>query len=33
MARKGNNIYLRNTGKWEGRYIIGRGADGRLRYG
>ena len=33
MARKGNNIYLRNTGKWEGRYIKGRGADGRLRYG
>lgn len=33
MARKGNNIYLRNTGKWEGRYIKGRAADGRLRYG
>lgn len=33
MARKGNNIYLRNTGKWEGRYIRERMADGRIRYG
>lgn len=33
MARKGNNIYLRNTGKWEGRYIRTRMADGRIRYG
>lgn len=33
MARKGNNIYLRNNGKWEGRYIRERMADGRIRYG
>lgn len=33
MARKGNNIYLRNNGKWEGRYIRERMTDGRLRYG
>lgn len=33
MARKGTNIYLRNTGKWEGRYIRERMEDGRLRYG
>ena len=33
MARQGNNIYLRNTGKWEGRYIKGRAENGRLRYG
>lgn len=33
MARKGNNIYLRNTGKWEGRYVRERMADGRIRYG
>nr|WP_288886140.1 site-specific integrase [uncultured Blautia sp.] len=33
MARKGDNIYLRNTGKWEGRYVKGRAPDGRLRYG
>lgn len=33
MARKGNNIYLRNTGKWEGRYVKGRAPDGRIRYG
>lgn len=33
MARKGNNIYLRNTGKWEGRYIRERMPDGRIRYG
>lgn len=33
MARKGDNIYLRNTGKWEGRYIKGRTEDGSIRYG
>lgn len=33
MARTGDNIYLRNTGKWEGRYIRERMEDGRLRYG
>ena len=33
MARKGNNVYLRNTGKWEGRYVKTRMTDGRIRYG
>lgn len=32
MARKGENIYKRRDGRWEGRYIIGRRADGRARY-
>lgn len=34
MARIGNNIYFRqSTGKWEGRFIRGRQANGRLSYG
>lgn len=33
MARKGSNIYLRNTGKWEGRYIRERTENGRIKYG
>ncbi len=32
LARKGENIYKRKDGRWEGRYIIGRKADGRARY-
>ena len=32
MARKGENIYRRKDGRWEGRYIIGRKADGCARY-
>ena len=32
MARKGENIYKRSDGRWEGRYIVGRKADGRARY-
>lgn len=32
MARKGENIYKRRDGRWEGRYIVGRKADGRARY-
>lgn len=34
MARTGSNIYFRrSTGKWEGRFVRGRRADGRLCYG
>ena len=33
MARKGENIYKRKDGRWEGRYIRGRGPDGRAHYG
>ncbi len=32
MARKGENIYKRKDGRWEGRYIVGRKADGCARY-
>lgn len=32
MPRKGENIYRRKDGRWEGRYIKGR-ADGKIRYG
>ena len=32
MARKGENIYKRKDGRWEGRYIAGRRPDGRARY-
>jgi len=31
--RKGENIYLRKDGRWEGRYQRGRKANGRIRYG
>ncbi|MGG5372136.1 tyrosine-type recombinase/integrase [Enterococcus sp. AZ196] len=33
QVRKGENIYYRKDGRWEGRYAIGRKSDGRLRYG
>lgn len=32
MARKGENIYKRKDGRWEGRYIIGRRPNGRAQY-
>ncbi|MCI8525300.1 MAG: site-specific integrase [Oscillospiraceae bacterium] len=32
MARKGENIYKRRDGRWEGRYLCGRKPDGRARY-
>ncbi len=32
MARKGENIYKRRDGRWEGRYPIGRNANGRTKY-
>ncbi|MEQ7195940.1 tyrosine-type recombinase/integrase [Enterococcus avium] len=30
---KGENIYYRKDGRWEGRYVIGRKSNGRLKYG
>ncbi len=32
MARKGENIYKRKDGRWEGRYIVGRRENGQARY-
>lgn len=32
MARKGENIYHRKNGRWEGKYIKDR-VDGKIRYG
>ena len=32
MARRGENIYHRKDGRWEGRYWIGTGPDGRRIY-
>lgn len=31
--RKGENIYLRKDGRWEGRYPKGRKINGRIKYG
>lgn len=33
MARKGENIYKRKDGRWEGRYIKGRDNFGKAIYG
>ena len=33
MSRKGENIYLRKDGRWEGRYIKGRKPDGKPKFG
>lgn len=33
MARKGENIYKRKDGRWEGRYIQNRSETGKARYG
>ena len=33
MARKGENIYHRKDGRWEGRFIKGRNIEGRIKYG
>lgn len=33
MPRKGENIYLRKDGRWEGRYIKGRKPDGKPKFG
>jgi len=31
--RRGENIYLRKDGRWEGRYIKGKKANGKAKYG
>lgn len=33
MGRRGENIYKRTDGRWEGRYIKGRKVDGSAHYG
>lgn len=33
MARHGENIYRRKDGRYEGRYVIGKTADGKTRFG
>jgi len=33
VARRGENIYHRKDGRWEGRYIKGRKPDGKPRFG
>lgn len=33
MPRKGENIYKRKDGRWEGRYIKSRSPEGKARYG
>lgn len=32
MPRKGENIYRRKDGRWEGRYIESRTSSGKARY-
>ena len=32
MPRRGENIYKRADGRWEGRYIAGRKTDGKAIY-
>lgn len=32
MARRGENIYKRRDGRWEGRYVIGKKPDGRTAF-
>lgn len=33
MCRHGENIYRRKDGRYEGRYVVGRSATGRTRFG
>lgn len=33
MPRKGENIYKRKDGRWEGRYIKSRTCSGKIVYG
>ena len=33
MARRGENIYKRKDGRYEGRYVIGRTAQGHTKFG
>ena len=32
MSRRGENIYKRKDGRWEGRIIIGRKLNGKAEY-
>lgn len=33
MARRGENIYKRRDGRYEGRYVLGKTRDGKTRFG
>ena len=33
MSKRGENIYKRKDGRWEGRYQKGRNAQGKIKYG
>lgn len=33
MPRRGENIYKRKDGRYEGRYVVGRTSDGRSKFG
>ena len=33
MPRKGENIYKSKDGRWEGRFIKSRSAQGKAQYG
>ncbi len=33
MSRKGENIYKRADGRWEGRYLKTHMANGKAKYG
>lgn len=33
MSKKGENIYKRKDGRWEGRYIKSRTVTGKIVYG
>ncbi|WP_338030819.1 hypothetical protein [Enterococcus crotali] len=33
MSRKGENIYKRKDGRWEGRYVKARNEQGKIIYG
>ena len=33
MPKKGENIYKRKDGRWEGRYIKSRDRSGKIKYG
>lgn len=33
MARRGENIYKRKDGRYEGRYVLGKRPDGRTKFG
>lgn len=33
MARRGENIYKRKDGRWEGRYVVGKTTDGKTKFG